>query len=141
MSILHHYTKYNMDNTDFEEDDQIILAIVGGRDYSNYNRFNTIVKEYIKNDLNGTLPNKIISGGAKGVDTMAEKWSKYNNIDIEIYKPDWSKEGKKAGLMRNTDIINRSTHVLALPTINSKGTYDSIHKAQKQYKPVKIVHI
>jgi hypothetical protein len=115
----------------------IRLAIVGGRDFTDTTKFEEIVNNYI-NEI-GT-PSLIISGGAKGVDNFAENHALKYNIPTLILKPDWSK-GKHAGLLRNTDIVNESTHVLALPTINSKGTYDSINKATKINKIVKIVQV
>jgi hypothetical protein len=119
----------------------IKLGIVGGRDYKDYSHFKRVVSEYISTDLDGIFPKEIISGGASGVDTMAEKWSQENDIPISIFYPQWEVYGKKAGLLRNTDIINSSTHILALPTKKSRGTYDSISKAKISGKKVKIVPI
>ena len=116
----------------------IKLAIVGGRYFSDYNKFKIIVSEHIK-DIG--VPNEIISGGAIGVDTMAEKYANENNIPIIVFKPDWNKYGKKAGILRNTDIIEASTHVLALPCKQSIGTYDSINKAKKLNKELTIVNV
>lgn len=93
----------------------VILAIVGGRDYDDYKSFKIIVDDYIKEIIPLSTPNLIVSGGARGVDSLAENYALEHNIPTKIYKPDWSK-GKRAGLERNTDIINISTHVLALPT-------------------------
>jgi hypothetical protein len=118
----------------------VILAIVGGRDYNDYNTFKTIVDNYINEITPESYPDFIVSGGAKGVDSLAENYALEHNISMKIYKPDWSK-GKRAGLERNTDIINISTHVLALPTKNSRGTYDSINKAKQQNKILKIVNV
>jgi len=117
----------------------IKLAIVGGRDYTDYENFKKIVKEYC--DEIGQLPNFIVSGGAKGVDTMAEQFAKENNIQTIIFKPDWKTLGRKAGIMRNTDIIEASTHVLALPTSKSIGTYDSINKAKQMDKILKVIKV
>lgn len=117
---------------------ELKLAIVGGRTYNDYDAFKKIVDEYIT-ELQ-SKPSLIISGGAKGVDTLAEIYAKDNNIPTEIFRPDWSK-GKGAGLERNTDIIANSTHVLALPTKESRGTYDSIRKAKLYEKHLKVVPI
>ena len=115
------------------------LAIVGGRDYADYENFKKIITDYCI-EL-GQQPTYIISGGAKGVDTMAETYAKENNIPTIIFKPDWNKHGKKAGILRNTDIIEAATHVLALPTSKSIGTYDSIKKAQNLNKILKVIKV
>jgi hypothetical protein len=116
----------------------IRLAIVGGRDYTNYNNFKKIVDTYIEEI---GIPTEIISGGAKGIDTMAAVWANENNIPIIEFKPDWATYGKKAGILRNTDIINESTHVLALPTKKSIGTHDSIRKAKDLNKILKVIDV
>ncbi len=116
----------------------INLGIVGGRDYTNYDKFKEIVDAYI-NEIG--RPNIIVSGGAKGVDTMAEKYSLEYNIPIAIFSPEWDKYGKKAGIIRNTDIVKNSTHILALPTEQSKGTYDTIRKTEKLGKILRVIYV
>lgn len=117
----------------------INLAIVGCRSYDDYKTFKTILDDFI--DEIGSKPDTIISGGAKGIDSMAEKYAKDNNIPVNIFYPDWDKYGRVAGILRNTNIINSSTHVIALPSKKSVGTYDSINKAKKANKILKIVNI
>lgn len=117
------------------------LAIVGGRTFHDYEKFKIIVKEYV---AEYGLPETIISGGAKGVDKMAEWYAKEHHIPLIVLKPNWYPEGKynhRAGLDRNTDIIDAATHVLALPTNISKGTHDSISKAQEKNKMIKVINI
>lgn len=116
----------------------ISLAIVGGRDYKDYINFEQLVDEYIKEI---GIPQQIVSGGASGVDSMAEIYAKKHNIPTLIFKPDWKQHGKKAGILRNIDIIDASTHVLALPTSKSIGTYDSINRAKKLNKVLKVVNV
>ena len=116
----------------------IHLAVVGGRDYADYDNFKRIITEYVGEI--GT-PSTIISGGAKGVDTMAKLWTKENNIELIEFKPDWATHGKAAGILRNTDIIEASSHVLALPTKKSIGTHDSIRKAKSLNKILKVVNV
>jgi len=124
-----------------EEINQVKLAIVGGRDYTNYKEFKDILRLYIKEKLMDKNPDVIISGGAKGVDTMARNYANENNIKLNEFIPEWNTKGRNAGLDRNTDIINESTHVLALPTPSSIGTYDSINKATKCKKILTVIKV
>ncbi len=110
----------------------ISLAIIGSRNFENYILAKNILLEIInENDL---IVNKIISGGAKGVDKIAEKFAEEFNIDIEVIKPDWKKYGRSAGLIRNSDIIKNSDFIIAFWNGKSKGTLDSINKAKKLNK-------
>ena len=93
------------------------LAIVGSRSITNYEKISEEIDIFIDE-----IPEVIISGGAKGVDSLAEKYAYENNIEILIFKPDWKKFGKSAGVIRNKDIIQNSTHVLAFWDGSSKGT-------------------
>jgi len=91
------------------------LAIVGSRDYCDYDNFKIHVDQYITSI--GIILEEIVSGGAKGADSLAERYAKEHGIKMVIYEPDWESYGKKAGIMRNTDIINHATHVIAFPFI------------------------
>ena len=51
-----------------------------------------------------TSSDEIVSGGARGVDTLAEIYAKNNGIPIKIFKPDWDKYGKSAGVIRNYEM-------------------------------------
>jgi predicted Rossmann fold nucleotide-binding protein DprA/Smf involved in DNA uptake len=107
------------------------LAIIGSRTFNDYN----ILKE-ICDKLN---IDEIISGGAKGADSLAERYANEKNIPITIFYPDWNKYGKRAGFLRNNTIINYSDEVLAFWNGISKGTNHSISIARKQNKPVTVI--
>lgn len=111
------------------------LAIVGSRGYDNYKEFylelNVILKEH--------KINTFVSGGAKGADTMAEQYAKEHGIKILVLKPNWKKYGKKAGFLRNNEIIQKCDVVVAFWDGSSHGTKHSIQLAKKLSKPIKII--
>jgi hypothetical protein len=115
------------------------LAIVGSRYFIDYEIFtkalNKILNEW-KDDIE-----LVISGGAKGADTLAEKWAHEHKIEIMIFPADWKRYGRAAGPIRNTKIINESTHLIAFAAISSKGTLDTINKAKAKGLKIRIVHI
>lgn len=118
----------------------IKLGIVGSRNYVDYPSF----KKHIDCALEiWNIPLKeidyIVSGGARGADHLAELFAKEYNIATIVFKADWNTLGKKAGILRNTDIVNESTHMIAFPTKESIGTWDSVRKAQKKGIPLIII--
>lgn len=111
------------------------LAVIGSRTFNNVDLLNEILKQHLDNI------SCIISGGANGADSLAENWAKQNNIDTEIYLPDWQKYGKQAGYLRNVEIIKNSDQCIAFWDGKSKGTAHSISLCKKLKKPYTIIEI
>ena len=107
-----------------------MLGIVGSRKYNDYNTIETFIAT-----LNLTITG-IVSGGATGVDSLAEQYAKKHNLPLTVFKANWSAEGKAAGPNRNTKIVNECTALVAFPDADSVGTYDTIRKAEKKGIPV-----
>jgi len=132
MGVVYKY-KEKLPNNFKKFPEKTYIGIVGGRDVSDYNfvkeKFLNLIKEE-----NISLKNVVIvSGGAKGVDSIAREIGIEMKIPVvEIY-PDWQK-GKRAGLERNTEIVNLSDIIIAVPSKKSRGTYDTIKKARKKRK-------
>lgn len=111
------------------------ISIIGSRSFNDYD----LVEKTITKTLDISLIDTVVSGGAKGADFLGEIFAKNHNLQTMIFLPDWEKHGKKAGFLRNSDIIKNSDHVFAFWDGESKGTYDSITKAKKANKPITIV--
>jgi len=105
------------------------VAIVGGRDFDDYEQFKSCLnREKIKFK-------SIISGGARGVDALAERYAKEMGISLNIYLLDWTKHGKSAGPIRNRQIIENSDCVIAFWDEKSPGTRSSLKIAEELKKP------
>ncbi len=91
--------------------------------------------------LKGLHISKIITGGAEGIDTLAEAWAKQHSIPVQIIKPDWMKHGKAAGVLRNQQIIEAAELVIAIWDGKSSGTADSIRRAKALNRLLKIIVI
>lgn len=76
----------------------------------------------------------LISGGAKGVDSIAEEWGRFRKLPIEQHKPDWAKYGKGAGIVRNKEMVLAADFVLIFWDGESKGTKSVIDFCEKQGK-------
>ena len=112
------------------------IAIVGGRDFSDY----TLLKESLLAYISiYRVPDNIVSGGAKGADTLATQFATEMGIPLLVFKPDYQKYGRGATLIRNTQIIKNAEVVFAFWDGESKGTKDSITKAKKLQKELYII--
>jgi hypothetical protein len=109
------------------------LAVIGSRKFDNYDLVCEILSKY-----NIT---QIISGGAKGADSLAARYAKEHNIFLVEHIPNWEALGKKAGHIRNQYIIDECDRVVAFWDMKSTGTRDSINKAKRQDKPIEIVNV
>ena len=81
----------------------------------------------------------MVSGGARGPDTLGVLWARDNGIEIKEFLPDWDKYGKSAGFIRNTQIVEAADLVIAFWDGVSRGTKDSIDKAEKMGKRVAVI--
>lgn len=112
------------------------LAVVGSRGFDDY--------DLLKSKLDSIHKRKpitcIVSGGARGADKLSEKWADDNNIPKLIFIPDWNKYGKRAGFLRNKDIIENADAVVAFWDGISKGTQHSINLSKKYKKSCLIVN-
>lgn len=108
------------------------LGVVGSRKFNNY--------ELLKSELNKfkkiTL---IVSGGAPGADILSEEYATAYNIPTQIFYPNYEVYGRSAPFKRNTQIVENSDFIIAFWDSKSNGTKDSINKAKRLNKPVKII--
>ncbi len=77
----------------------------------------------------------IISGGAEGVDTLAERYAEKYGIEMLIIRPDYEKYGKTAPLVRDREIVDRADAVYAFWDGGSRGTSYTIDYAKSRGKP------
>ena len=55
----------------------------------------------------------VVSGGAHGADTLGADWARSKGYSVVEYLPNWNKYGKRAGFLRNEQIINDCDMVIA----------------------------
>lgn len=118
------------------------LAIIGSRTFNNY----PLLLDYLTSFFFNSLPQEfrfdgIVSGGAKGADSLGERFANDYKIGKTICKPNWDVYGKSAGFRRNQTIVDNCDMVLAFWDGKSRGTADTISKAKIAKKPTFIIYI
>ena len=122
----------------------MILAIIGSRLYTNYEEFKEKVEKYLL--TNNIKPDKIISGGAIGVDEMAKRWADENKIQFDALKPDYKNKemidrygkktwGKMAPLANNKRIAEKCNRLIAFARSDSGGTLGTVNLMMERNKP------
>lgn len=73
---------------------------------------------------------EVVSGGARGVDSIGERWALDNNIPIKRFPAKWHLHGKRAGPIRNSEMAEYAEALIAVWDGASSGTQDMIIKAK-----------
>jgi predicted Rossmann fold nucleotide-binding protein DprA/Smf involved in DNA uptake len=109
------------------------IAIVGSRDFQNLQ----LVDNFVSTLPKGTI---VVSGGARGVDRRAEEAAKRRGLRSIIFKANWERDGRGAGLLRNHDIVGEADELIAFHNGFSRGTAHSIRLAREAGKKVTIIY-
>lgn len=84
---------------------------------------------------------EVVTGGAPGVDALAERYARELGLAVRIFRADWDLHGKLAGPIRNREMAAYGDRLLAFWDGKSKGTKDMIRAARAAGLPVKVVII
>ena len=99
------------------------LLIVGSRSITNFD-----LSPYVCGNID-----TIISGGADGMDTIAEQYADAHKLSKYIIRPNYARYGRAAPLKRNDDMVDLADAVLIVWDGHSKGTLHTI-KYVKLYR-------
>ena len=107
------------------------LLIVGSRSITNFN-----LSPYISADID-----TVISGGANGIDRLAEQYADSHRLSKYILRPRYDLYGRAAPLKRNEEMVDMADTVLIIWDGRSKGTQYTLKYANKINKPIALVQI
>lgn len=112
-----------------------MLAVVGGRKFNSYDVLSRSLRQW-ETDTDVKI-HTIVSGGAPGADTLAARFARENELKLIEFKP-YSSPGLTP-LERNTLIVTKADYLIAFPTKESRGTWDSVRKAKARGIPVTVI--
>ena len=93
-------------------------------------------------DLSPYIPQEttlIISGGAPGIDTLAEKYADEHKISKLILLPQYNLYGKAAPIKRNQTMVDIADTVIIIWDGQSRGTKYTLQYAKKENKNVILI--
>lgn len=121
---------------------ELRIIIAGSRDFNDYDKLEKIMNDffshfykYNKNKQYSCV--KIISGTARGADTLGERYADEYGYEVVKFPADWDNLGKKAGIVRNAEMAKYAVEdghdgvLVAFWDGKSKGTEHMINIAKR----------
>jgi len=116
------------------------IIIAGSRNITDKYRINQAIFNGIKKLISIDKINEveIISGCARGVDEEGEHWARSLGLKVLHFPADWDKFGKRAGFLRNKEMIDVADGLIAIWDGESKGTQHTINLAKDKGIPIHV---
>ena len=105
------------------------LVIVGSRSITDFD-----LTPYISDEVD-----TVISGGACGVDSLAEQYADSHRLSKYILRPRYNLYGRAAPLKRNEEMVRMADAVLVVWDGRSKGACYTLKYAEKIKKPTTLI--
>lgn len=100
------------------------VIVAGGRDFKDYAMLRACLEFTLEPD------DEIVSGTAKGADTLGERYAKEYDVPLHKFPAEWDKYGRAAGPIRNKQMAVYSEKLVAFLALEgSKGTKNMIETA------------
>lgn len=120
--------------------ESFFCMVIGSRTFKDYNLMCEKLDNLLKNHKNVV----IVSGGASGADSLAERYAKERGFELKVFPAEWNKFGNAAGYIRNRqmhEFIAKQDKrgVVAFWDGKSKGTVHSFELAKTYNNPIRII--
>lgn len=114
------------------------IIVAGSRSINDYN----LVKEVcldafetwriiIVGDDYQLTPIELVSGNARGVDSLGERFAYEHGISVKLFPANWA-IGKHAGILRNIEMAEYATHLILIWDGESRGSANMLNEARKR---------
>ena len=114
------------------------MIIAGGRDFNDYAllkaKCDTILAE-----KTATHRIVIVSGAARGADSLGERYAREYGYTLDSHPADWNRHGRAAGPIRNEEMAEVSDALIAFWDGKSRGTFNMIKTARKTGLSVHVI--
>ena len=122
------------------------VIVAGSRTCNDYSYISTVLNEYVRYCTENGIKPEFVSGGCRGVDTLAERFCKLHGYQIKVFNADWATYGNRAGYLRNKQMAEYASGVpdsvlIAFWDGKSRGTKMMIDLAKEHNLNVDIVSI
>ena len=110
----------------------MVVIVAGSRTITNAEQVAEAIRQ------SGFPVTEVVSGTARGVDTLGERWAATHGVPVRRFPADWERYGRAAGARRNVQMLE---HAAAAPEGGglvavwdgvSRGTWHMIHVARQR---------
>lgn len=110
----------------------INVVVAGGREYENYPELSQKLDQVISQlNIPPGMKVNIVSGGARGADTLAEKYAQERGLGLQVFKADWEGQGLSAGMNRNRQMAEVGDVLVAFP--GGTGTENMVQQMTQDF--------
>jgi hypothetical protein len=109
------------------------LIIAGSRTFTDYQRLCQVLAP----DRHRIA--QVITGGARGADQLGYRWAWKHQVRHQLFRADWERFGKSAGMRRNHQMAQAGDVLVACWDGQSPGTAHMIQCMEQLGKPVVVV--
>jgi hypothetical protein len=118
---------------------KIRIIVAGSRNFRDYHLLKKELFKIYNKCLENNIKLEIVSGGAKGADYYGELFAEKQNVPVKLFKANWDKYDKAAGIIRNKEMAHYADVLIAFWDGISNGTKDMINQMKKFDKPTKVI--
>ena len=112
------------------------VIIAGGRNFNDYE----LLRKKCDHMLSEQSDIEIVSGKARGADSLGERYAKEKGYDVKEFAAQWDKFGKSAAYKRNAEMAEYADALIAFWDGESKGTKHMINLAKEKNIKIKVVN-
>ena len=106
------------------------VVVFGSREFNNY----SLVEKYLNALVKMYKNIEIVSGHARGADSLGEAYATSHGLNLHLYPAEWDKYGKSAGYVRNKRMAEVSDIGIGFWDGKSKGTKHMMDLLVKENK-------
>lgn len=102
------------------------LLICGGRDFKDVD----FMVEHLESLHRARPVSTVIVGRARGADSIGEAWAEERGIPVDTYPAQWNKHGRRAGPIRNQQMLDEGKPDLVMAFPGGTGTAHMVKIAE-----------
>ncbi len=111
------------------------VIVAGGRDFNNY----SLLKETLDKLLINKTNVEIVTGLARGADSLGLKYALETNREVKKFPANWEQFGTMAGYQRNFQMAEYADAAICFWNNKSRGTKHMIRIAKENNLEVRII--